>query len=153
MFESGNGLLPLDEWDHRFLELARFIAKWSKDPSTKVGAVITNGRRIVSLGFNGFPAGVEDLDERYNDRENKYLMIVHAEANTIVFAREPLSGYTIFVTRPPCATCAGKIIQAGIKKVICDPAPVDFSERWKADMKAAFTMLHEAGVVLIQSDR
>jgi dCMP deaminase len=148
-FEGGTGI-PLDKWDSRFLKLAHFIAEWSRDPSTKVGAVIVKDKRIVSSGFNGFPAGVNDLLERYEDREEKLLMTVHAGANAIVSAGEPLLVCTIYVTRPPCASCAGKIIQAGIKKVICSPAPEGFFERWKKDMNASSTMFHEAGVALIQ---
>ena len=63
----------LDKWDHRFLALAEHISHWSKDPSTKVGAVITHrSKRVVSMGFNGLPAGVEDTEERLTNREIKY---------------------------------------------------------------------------------
>jgi deoxycytidylate deaminase len=48
------------DWDSRFLEMAVLVSKWSKDPSTKVGAVIAKGKFVVSLGFNGHPAGVAD---------------------------------------------------------------------------------------------
>jgi dCMP deaminase len=152
MFESETGILPRVDWDRRFLELADFVSKWSKDPSTKVGAVITNGRQVVSLGFNGFPAGVEDHRHRYDNKDIKYEMIVHAEANAIVFARDSLSGCTIYVTFPPCARCAGKIIQAGIKRVVCMPPPAHRYEDWKESLEFASTMFHEAGVTLIQHE-
>ncbi len=109
----------LDHWDRRFLALADFIAEWSKDPSTKVGAVITHtkSRRIVSTGFNGFPAGVEDAPERLFDRATKYEMIVHAEQNALMFAGQHAEGCTLYVTPlPPCARCAALIIQAGIAR-------------------------------------
>src|SRR3990172_2103187 len=83
---------PLDAWDSRFLRLAEFVAQWSKDPNTKVGAVIVDGtHRIVSLGFNGFPRGVDD-DERLRNRELKLKLMVHAEMNAILFAGRALDG-------------------------------------------------------------
>ena len=69
----------MTRWDLRFIEMASLVASWSKDPSTKVGAVITNDKNhVVSLGFNGFPRGVED---RLNvNRETKLARTIHAEA-------------------------------------------------------------------------
>jgi dCMP deaminase len=97
-------LSSLDKWDVRFLELANHIAQWSKDPSTKVGAVIVRpDRTICSVGYNGFPRGVDDNEERYMDRPTKYEFVVHAEANAIIHAREPLHDYILY-TYPlmPC---------------------------------------------------
>ena len=76
-----------DKWDLRLLGLAKHVAEWSKDPSTKVGAVIADQKhRVLSLGFNGFARGVKDLAQRLDDRETKYDMIIHAERNAILFA-------------------------------------------------------------------
>jgi dCMP deaminase len=84
------------DWDFRFLELAASISKWSKDPSTKVGAVIVSSdKKIVTLGYNGFPRNVRD-DHRLETREIKYDLIVHAEANAIIHARESLWDCTIY---------------------------------------------------------
>ena len=69
------------KWDLRFIELAEFIAQWSKDPSTKTGAVITRGVRVVSLRYNGFPQRIADSDERLNNRDLKYKIIIHCERN------------------------------------------------------------------------
>ena len=75
----------MDNWDKRFLDLAEHVAGWSKDPSTQVGCVIVNDKRVVvGLGYNGFPRGVEDTPERLNDRPTKYLMVQHAEVNAIL---------------------------------------------------------------------
>ena len=108
------------DWHKRFLTLAEHIAGWSKDPSTKVGAVIVDQqRRIVSTGYNGFPQGV--VDNPQLPRERKLMRTLHAEANAILFAKRDLSGCTIYVTHHPCAHCAAMIIQAGIKRVVyCD---------------------------------
>jgi dCMP deaminase len=132
------------KWDERYINLAKHIADWSKDPSTKVGAVIVDDKgRIVSLGFNGFPQKISDND-RLNDRDKKYNVIVHAEANAILFANKDLSGYTIY-TYPfqPCSRCAGLIIQSGIKRVVTIK---NDNQRWQEDFGTSEQMLVEAGV-------
>lgn len=107
------------KWDLRFLGLAHTVAKWSKDPSTQVGCVIVDeARRIISTGYNGFPRGVLDLEELYNNRDEKYPRVVHAEANAILFAKQPLQGATLYCTFTPCPTCTGYIIQSGVKRVV-----------------------------------
>jgi dCMP deaminase len=71
------------DWDARYLDLARHVAKWSKDPSTQVGAVVVGkDRRKIAVGYNGFPRGIAD-DNRLFDREVKYTLIQHAERNVI----------------------------------------------------------------------
>jgi dCMP deaminase len=148
----GITMSAFEKWDCRFLELAHFVGKWSKDPSMQVGAVITNARRVISLGFNGFPAGVDDLAERYADRDIKLKMVVHAETNAIISARESLAGCTIYVSASPCAGCAGKIIQAGISRVISVAPAGSFADRWKQELDVAATMFCEARVDLIHFD-
>ena len=134
-------------WNKRFLELATCVASWSKDPSTKVGAVIADSKnRIVSLGFNGFARGVED-DERLNDRATKYAMVLHAEENAILFASKNLSDCSIFVSGlPPCSHCASLIVQCGIKKVYAWKQ--DIPERWQENFKLTQKIFAEAGVSL-----
>lgn len=134
-------------WDRRFLDLAKMIAGWSKDSSTKVGAVITKGKRIVSVGFNGFAAGVYDSPDRYADREFKLMGILHAEDNAILFAKQDLSGCTIYTwPAPPCARCAAKIIQVGITRVVSVEPSLLMADRWRCNFEAAQTMFDEAGV-------
>ena len=134
----------IDKWDQRFLELASMVGQWSKDPSTKVGAVVVRpDRTIASLGYNGFPRGVDDA---YQDREHKLLRTVHAEMNAILSAREPLKGHTIYVTPLcPCANCAAAIIQSGIDRVVAT-TPAEQRPEWKASFDAAFDMFAQAGV-------
>ena|SRR3990167_7961470 len=135
------------EWDRRFINLAAYIAEWSKDPSTKCGAVIVDGKRIVSLGFNGFPQGVHDFDVRLHDRETKYKMVLHAEVNALLFASRDLKGCTIYVSpMPPCSRCAAQIIQSGIKKVVTMEPSGEQSARWGDDFLIAEKMYEEAGV-------
>tara|TARA_R100001015_G_C4517481_1_gene87410 strand:- start:213 stop:647 length:435 start_codon:yes stop_codon:yes gene_type:complete len=135
------------KWDERFLELAKLVGLWSKDPSTQVGAVIVDdNKRIVSIGFNGFPKGVKDSEKRLVDREEKYAIIVHAEANALMFANASVEGCTLY-TWPfqPCSRCAGLIVQSGIKRVV---SVVHDEERWKKNFHISREILHEAGIIL-----
>jgi dCMP deaminase len=80
-------LVQMEKWDRRFLDLAKQVSTWSKDPSTQVGAILVNDlKQVVGMGYNGFPRGVHDWQERYDDREIKYPMVVHAEVNAIIQA-------------------------------------------------------------------
>ncbi|WLB77042.1 deoxycytidylate deaminase [Bradyrhizobium elkanii] len=86
--------LKQERWDRYFLKVAQAVSTASKDPSTKVGAVIVRpDRTMASFGYNGFPRGIADTDERLNNREVKYDLVVHGEINAILTAREPLHGY------------------------------------------------------------
>lgn len=139
-----------ERWDKRFLELAKLVSSWSKDPSSKVGAVVVDDKnRIVSVGFNGFPMGVEDTEERLNKRELKYELIVHAEANAILCSPKSVSGCRIYVyPYLPCSRCAGAIIQSGIKEVVVEDLPIP--ERWVENFNLAKMILGEAGVFVRQ---
>jgi dCMP deaminase len=136
------------KWIARFGGLAKEVASWSKDSGTQVGAVIVRpDRTVASVGFNGFPRGVDDSVDRINNRSTKLLFTLHAELNAILAAKEPLNGYSIFVHPfQPCAQCAGAIIQSGIKEVYC---PYNHNERWSESFRAALQMLDEAGVTTI----
>tara|TARA_R110002050_G_scaffold283273_2_gene431614 strand:+ start:1157 stop:1591 length:435 start_codon:yes stop_codon:yes gene_type:complete len=138
----------LKKWDLRFIEMARNAASWSKDPSTQVGSVIVDDdKRVVSVGYNGFPKGVSD-DERLYDREEKYKMIVHAERNALLFANKDVKNCNLF-TYPfmPCSVCAGMIIQAGIKRVV---TVKNSNNRWQKDFVISRKMFKEAEVDLIE---
>lgn len=135
-------------WHTRFLELAAHIATWSRDPSKKVGAVIVRpDKTIASLGFNGFPRGVEDDDARYQDKALKRELMTHAEVNAILHAREPLHGYSLYIwPLAPCVRCAATIIQSGIAHVYT--VPLKQQSNWQNTLDLATTMFNEAGVTL-----
>ncbi|MFL2956245.1 MAG: deoxycytidylate deaminase [Marine Group II euryarchaeote MED-G36] len=138
-----------EKWDGRFLNLAKHISEWSKDPSTKVGCVVVGtDREIRSTGFNGFPRGIEDSIDRLEDREQKYPLICHAEENAIMHAARigiSLKDCAAYVTWPPCSRCARSLIQAGVNEVVY-PSNSEIPERWKDDFEIAIGMMEEAGV-------
>ncbi|MFL2958193.1 MAG: deoxycytidylate deaminase [Candidatus Thalassarchaeaceae archaeon] len=139
------------KWDLRFIDLARHISEWSKDPSTKVGCVIVGeDREIRSTGFNGFPRGIDDTLERLEDRNQKYPMICHAEENAIMHAARigvSLKGTMAYVTWPPCSRCTRSLIQAGVSEVVY-PSNVQIPDRWQSDFDIASEMMSEAGIIV-----
>ena len=107
-------------WTKRFLTMAHLISDWSKDDSTRVGAIIvTSDGDPISFGFNGFPRGVEELPERH-ERPDKYDFSEHAERNAIYLSRRDLRDTVMFVTHFPCPDCTRAIIQSGIKTLVVD---------------------------------
>ena len=137
-------------WTQRYINIAKEIASWSKDPRTQVGAVIVGDKgQILSQGYNGFPRGIDDSDERLNDRPTKLKLVVHAEMNCIYnasFSGVSLQNSTLYVYGlPVCSECAKGVIQVGVKKVyMCHP--VDIDDRWRESAKETFEMFKEAGV-------
>jgi len=141
----------MDKWKLRFTELAKHVANWSKDKSTKVGAIIVNpeDRNPISMGFNGFPTKVnEDIPERH-ERPLKYLYTVHGEINAIANAAkngQRTKDCDMYVNYFPCCNCAGAIVNAGIKKLICENKPDFNNERWGENWKISLIILTEGGV-------
>ena len=138
----------LNKWDERYLQLADCVATWSKDPSRKIGAIAIGSKgQVLAQGYNGFPRGVEDTEERYNDRPTKYKMVVHAEENVIYNATYngvSLDGATLYVTGlPTCSDCAKGVIQVGIKKVIMRAECPDL---WIDSWNLTQQLFKEAGV-------
>lgn len=143
---------PSEKWDRRLLELARFVSSWSKDPSTQTGAVIADPRfRIVSVGYNGFPRGVEYSEARLSDRELKYKLIIHCERNALLFAQRSVEGCTLY-TWPlsSCAPCAAMVIQAGIRRCVYPPLLDTLRERWGADVRLAGELFKEVGIECVE---
>jgi len=132
-------------WDRHWLGVAKAVSKGSKDPSTKIGAIIIRpDRSEVSWGYNGFPNGIADTLERLNNREIKYGLVLHGEENALLKACEDVTGCTIYIWPLfSCKRCALQIIQSGIKRVVSPPPA---SERWQASYEEAMTLYREAGV-------
>ena len=143
----------LDKWDQRFIDLAVHVSGWSKDPSTKVGSIVVSpDRRVLSMGYNGFPRGVEDREERLNDRQVKYTLVAHAERNALDNSDTSLRGCTLYATLQPCPECTKSIIQKGISKIV---SAVDETrqDHYKNFVDHSLLMLKEAGVEVIQVTR
>ena len=133
------------KWDKRYIDMAKLVASWSKDPSTQCGAVIVNAdNEIISVGFNGFPKGVADTDQRLNNRELKYAITLHAERNAILFAKQSLKDCTLYTFPMQCCSeCAAMAIQSGIKRHIS----LSYQpERWQKSFELANEMFNEAQV-------
>jgi dCMP deaminase len=144
-----------EKWDLRFLEMAKLVASWSKDPSTKCGAVIVRpDKTIAAVGYNGFPRNVDDSPELYNNREEKYGRVVHAEVNAVLAAKEPLNGYTMY-TYPPfivpsCDRCTTVIVQSGISRVVhFQSDESEFAQRWSDTVARSKEMYSQAGVEIV----
>lgn len=140
--------MAINHWDFRFLELAQHISKWSKDLSTKCGAIIVRpDRTIASLGYNGFPRGIKDSIELLNNREEKYRRVVHGEMNALLNSSEKLEGYTLY-NWPflSCERCAVHIIQTGISRIVTAPCPEDKLERWGESFKLSEELFLEAKI-------
>ena len=140
-------------WDTKFFALYSHIAQWSKDKSTKVGAIIVNERnKVVSMGYNGFPIGFDDDVYLRHERPQKYVYTEHAERNAIYSAAElgiQTKGCKMYLCWFPCPDCARAIIQSGISELVC--YPVDFTdERWGEGFRKSWEMLMECGVKVTQ---
>jgi dCMP deaminase len=130
------------------------VASWSKDPSTQTGAVITGiDNRIVSVGYNGFPASMNDHADLYADREVKYSRIVHCEMNAVLNSEQSVGACTLY-TWPflSCDRCAVHMIQAGISKVVAPALPPELIERWSESVAKTKSYFCEAGVYVVEYD-
>jgi len=145
--------MDLSKWDVRFFEVAVLVSSWSKDPGTRVGAVLVNDRRVLATGYNGFPSGIDDNPERYADREVKLAYTVHAEVNALLNAAKngaKTEGSTLYATFHPCVNCAAAIIQGGIRRVVC-PSVESAPERWRNSFVRARDLMVEAHIEILNN--
>jgi dCMP deaminase len=136
----------------RYMKYAEVAAAMSKDPSTKVGAVaIDDDFRVLATGYNGFPRGVADSEERLCNRPLKYALTVHAEANIVAqsaYSGTSIRGSTVLVSSLfPCVDCAKLLAQAGVKRII---APKISNERWQESNELAKVIFEEANMEVIE---
>jgi len=137
-------------WEEYWMKQVELISLRSRDPSMQVGSIaVDNENRLCSTGYNGFPRGIENTEDRWT-RANKYKYVVHAEINLIANAVRTgarLEGCTIYLSIPPCTECAKALIQSGFKKVVYQKPPNPDSP---LDCKHSFDLFKEAGVEIIQ---
>jgi len=140
------------KWDERYLRLAREVSTWSKDPSTQVGAVAVGEKgQVLSQGYNGFPRGIADNKERYNEKEIKYRYVVHAEMNCVYNAAMngvSLKGATMYVYGlPMCNECAKCVVQVGMIRVVSPfTGGIEVPEKWKISCAHTQNLLKEVGI-------
>ena len=134
-------------WDRRWIALVNLVSSWSKDRSTKVGSVIVDDRNtLVSMGWNGFPRGIDDTIEARHERPAKYDWTEHAERNAIYNAAATganVRNCKMYLAWYPCADCVRAIIQSGITTVICVEPDWDHH---KFNFRVSQEMLVEAGI-------
>lgn len=146
------------EIERRFLAIAAETATSSKDPSTKVGCVIVNennGDEIIAYGFNDFPSGLKRKKERFNNREEKYRFVIHAEINAVINGlmdseTNNLFGCTAYVTHAPCCDCMAVMAQAGIKKVVVNKPLDTWTERFPDSYRVAREIREDCGIEYIE---
>lgn len=137
-----------DKWDAFYLGMADYVASASKDPSTKVGCVIVRpDLTVASVGFNGFARNMRDDPELYENRDEKYSRIIHAEMNAILNAHGLVDECTLYITLAPCDRCAVMIAQAGIHRVVAVQPTEEQAERWADALAKAEGYLMEAGII------
>ena len=133
--------------------VAKLASQRSKDPNTQVGACIVKDKKIIGVGYNGFPNGISDDDpERFpwtpneDPIKSKYSYVVHSELNAILNThdRSQLQGSTMYCTLAPCNECAKAIIQSGIRMVV-------FKGLWRPDdyHVTSQRLLGSAGIEMI----
>ena len=119
--------MNIPQFDDIFMELAVNLAQRSHCIKRKVGAVLAKDTRIISIGYNGPPAGTHNCDQEWpevgcpRDSKGGCSLAIHAEQNAILYAvknNTSIEGSTLYVTLSPCLACARIIYTAGIKKVI-----------------------------------
>ena len=140
----------IDKWDKRFLRIALEVSEWSKDPGTRVGAVLVLDRRIIATGYNGFPKGIADTSVRYDDRDTKLMLTVHAELNALLNAAKSgamTKGSTLYVTFPPCVNCCTAALQSGVERVVC-PDIESSPPRWAGNFLLGNAVLLEGGITV-----
>ncbi|MDX1371625.1 MAG: dCMP deaminase family protein [Nitrososphaeraceae archaeon] len=140
------------KWDDRFIDLAYMVAGWSKDPTTKVGAVIVDPQRnIVSVGYNGLNSFAnDDLEYKIISREEKRNRTIHAELNAIFNAAKNgslVKDTTLYITYPPCSNCALAIIQSGIVEVVY-PKSAKLHDDWKESNERSVSLFMEAQILM-----
>lgn len=148
--------VKIPSWDELFMRQVYLIASKSKDPRTKIGAVLVNNGTVISMGYNGFARGVKDLTSRYEDRETKYALVVHGEANAVLNAvRNGIKtmGSILYTQGLPCCECGKTVIQAGITEVVIHTKwPTFTSPNWVKSVSITKSMFEEAGIKVREFD-
>ncbi len=139
------------DWEQYFRNIAHQVKLKSKDTYTQIGAVIVGtDNEIVSTGYNSFPRGINDDRTERQERPEKYYWFEHAERNSIYNAARigvSTKDCTMYLTCGiPCADCARGIINAGIRRIVCERSGGAVGIKWDEHAERSITMFGEAGV-------
>ena len=151
MYMRGTLILS-NKWDKRYMDLAKQVGTWSKDPSKKIGAIAIGSKgQVLAQGYNGFPRGIDDNESRLNNKETKYKYVVHAEMNLIynaTFNGISLNGSTVYVSGlPVCSECAKGLIQVGVKQIVMSKDSLEGAdEKWLDSFELTIALINEAGI-------
>ena len=138
------------KWDGRFTAMAHLVASWSKDPGRRVGAVVVApDMRAMSIGYNGFPRGLDDSPVRLGDNHARLILSVHAESNAMSQATFPLVGAALYVTYFPCHECVKVMVQRGVARLVTYDFPRDIESKWMISWEWAEAIADEAGIALV----
>ena len=140
---SNNVVRPT--WNDMFMQIAEVVAKRSKDPHTKVGAVIVKDNHILGIGYNAEPRGFS-YDFDWHSKE-KYDYVIHAELNAIAnstYFGNSIAGSTIYLTLSPCSECMKLLIQYGIGTIY-------YKDKYK-DFEKSERMAKYSNITLIKYD-
>jgi dCMP deaminase len=142
-----------EKWRSRFLEMAFKVASWSKDPSTKVGAVVTKDKQLVSVGFNGAPSNIDD-NLALSSREMKLACTIHAEHNALEFSEKTdLTGHTVYITHPPCERCAALLVKRNVSTVVWVDVDEEWKKRWNNDLSMSVLRLGGISTIVYSPDK
>ncbi len=142
-------------WDNLFIGIAKLASERSKDPNTQCGSCIVKNNKVLSIGFNGLPYGLNDNGSIENGREIdywdksiKYEIVIHSELNAILNAKQDLTGSTLYLYTEkgyfPCSNCSGAIVQSGISEIVMNFAIKNNTEVYNWDITKH--ILKNAGV-------
>lgn len=153
-------------WDEWFIKMMYLVAQKSKDPKTKIGAVIVKDNRPICSGYNGICIGVDDTIPERSVRPAKYSWYEHGERNAIFMAAKlgiPTNGALMYTNGVPCIDCARAIIQSGIKRIIVHKYFENMSasaarqksdqSQWKGHNDVSLQMFKEAKIKLDVYDK
>lgn len=139
-------LNELMRWDRRYIELAKYVSRWSRDPKCRVGAVITGrDKRRLCIGVNGVAPGMPD--QTIMRRGDKNQFILHAERNALDNAHFDVEGGTLYTTKALCCQCASSVMSRGISRVFMPDIP-DYG-KWADNQSSAYDMLTRYSDVVI----
>lgn len=137
-------------FDDLFIRILDIVKLRSKDPRTQVGCVLVSpDYRSITLGWNAMPSKIQETDERWNNRDIKHQLVIHAEESAILNARKDLTGWHVYISFPPCPSCTRLLIHAKVGQIIYKG---DHPNNTKYNYDDSFALLKEAGISIRQYD-